>query len=195
MPTGMWRSVRWEGHRLVRYTMTGAVCFLVLTGCAGQEIFRSDASRLRADLSSQHAALVMLGERVDKLERRLATEAQASGQMQQELKDAVEVLLKKALETDTRLANLESARTPPRRAEKPAPTAQQRTSAVNGVAERRSTKISLGMTQEEVRQILGNPVSTENAGEYIFWQYSQLYNQQYVIFEQGNGRVSGWRGL
>jgi len=29
----------------------------------------------------------------------------------------------------------------------------------------------------------------------VFWHYSPMSNQQYVIFETVNGRVSGWRGL
>jgi len=195
MPTGMCQSVRWEGHRLVRHTMTGAMCFLVLIGCAGQEAFLSDVSRLRADMSSQNAALTTLVAHVDELDRRLVADAQASGQLQQELKQAVEVLLKKALETDNRLASLESAHTAAKRPEKPAPEVQQQASAVNGATERRSIKISLGMTQEEVRRILGKPFSAESAGEYIFWQYSPSNNQRYVVFEKGNGRVSGWLGL
>lgn len=195
MPTRMCQSVRWEGPRRVRHTMTGAVCLLMLAGCAGQETFHSEVSRLRADQSSQNAALATLVTRVDGLDRRLAADAQASEQLQQELKQAVEVLLKKGLETEHRLTSLEAGRAGAKRSEKPAPEVRRQAFAANGTAERRSTKISLGMTQEEVRQILGNPISAERAGEYIFWQYAPLSNQRYVIFEQGNGRVSGWRGL
>jgi hypothetical protein len=195
MPTGRCQSVRWEGRRLVQHTMAGAVCVLVLAGCAGQGAFHSEVGQLRADLSSQNAALATLVARVDRLDRRSVADVQASEQLQQELKQAVEVLLKKALETEHRLADLESAQVTRKRSERSVPEVRRQASAVNGAAERRSTKISLGMTQEEVRQILGDPVSAERAGEYIFWQYSPFNNQRYVIFEQGNGRVSGWRGL
>jgi hypothetical protein len=51
------------------------------------------------------------------------------------------------------------------------------------------------MSQEDVRRTLGDPVSIENAGSYIFWQYSQMSNQKYVVFEKASGQVSGWRGL
>ena len=43
--------------------------------------------------------------------------------------------------------------------------------------------------------MLGEPLSIEEAGSYIFWQYSPRSNQQYVVFERANGQVSGWRGL
>jgi hypothetical protein len=54
---------------------------------------------------------------------------------------------------------------------------------------------SLGMTQDEVRRTLGEPISIDNAGAYVFWQYSETRNQKYVIFQKASGQVSGWRGL
>jgi hypothetical protein len=197
MPTRM-DQFRWEERQLVRHMMTGAVWLLVLSGCAGQEAFRSEVTRVSTDQSSQNAALATLAERLDGVERRLNADAQATEQFRQELKVAVQVLLKKALVTDNRLASLESALTAltaAKPSEKAALPAKRRESAVNGVAEPRAPRLSLGMTQEDVRRILGDPVNAERAGEYIFWYYSRLKNQEYVVFEQSNGRVSGWLGL
>jgi TolA-binding protein len=198
MPTRMDRFRWWKGRQLVRQVITGAVWLLALAGCTGQEAFRSEVIRVSTDQSSQSAALTTLAARIDAVERRLHADAHATGQLRQELKEAIEVLLKKALETDNRLASLESALTAlaaAKRSEKAAPPAKRQVSAVNGAAEPRAPRISLGMTQEEVRRILGNPVNAERAGEHIFWYYSHLKNEEYVVFEQSNGRVSGWLGL
>jgi hypothetical protein len=51
------------------------------------------------------------------------------------------------------------------------------------------------MTHDEVRRTLGEPISIDNVGAYVFWQYSEMRNQKYVIFEKASGQVSGWRGL
>jgi hypothetical protein len=51
------------------------------------------------------------------------------------------------------------------------------------------------MTPEEVRGALGDPISTETSDSYIFWHYSRVTNQKYVIFEKGTRQVSGWWGL
>ena len=50
------------------------------------------------------------------------------------------------------------------------------------------------MTQDEVRRMLGDPISIEPVGAYVFWHYSPASNQQYVIFGKMSGQVSGWRG-
>jgi hypothetical protein len=52
--------------------------------------------------------------------------------------------------------------------------------------------LRLGMSQAEVRDLLGEPVSVEDTPTFVFWHYGP---EQYVVFEQGTGRVHGWVGV
>jgi hypothetical protein len=64
-------------------------------------------------------------------------------------------------------------------------------------AGRRTTRghrpgLQLGMSPPEVRDLLGEPVRVEDTPEFAFWHYGP---DQYVVFEQGTGRVHGWVGV
>jgi len=139
--------------------------------------------------------LAQLSARVDALESRQAATESTAQQMQQELSQAVEVLLKKALVKETRQLSRAPGRTPPKDGDllegqaSPLAYEAQRAPSPEG------KHLNLGMTQDEVRRTLGDPVSIEDAGAFIFWQYSRLSNQKYVVFEKASGQVSGWRGL
>jgi hypothetical protein len=191
------RTVR---HRLPQI-MALAIAPLILGSCADLIEFRSDIARLRSDLHANTQILSQLSARVDELERRQAATESASQQTQQELSQAIEVLLKRALIADNRKAIRESGRSQSMEGEKPEKEVQQRPEATQRAAPlgRKSAqgekRLSLGMTQEEVRRMLGEPLSIEEAGSYIFWQYSPRSNQQYVVFERASGQVSGWLGL
>jgi hypothetical protein len=173
---------------------------LGLVGCAQLTDLRADLSRLRADLNAQSALLATLTDRVSALEQRVNASADGGTRLSPEWQQAVEVLLKKALETEARLSQLESARVERRRPDasiKPTPAAAHSKAAnppahANGPVKK---DISLGMTAEEVRRILGEPLCIEEAGPYIFWQYSPVHDQKYVVIDRVGGRVSGWRGL
>jgi hypothetical protein len=52
--------------------------------------------------------------------------------------------------------------------------------------------LQLGMSQAEVRHLLGEPVSVEDTPEFVFWNYGA---EAYVVFDQGTGRVHGWLGV
>jgi catechol 2,3-dioxygenase-like lactoylglutathione lyase family enzyme len=52
--------------------------------------------------------------------------------------------------------------------------------------------LQLGMSQTEVRDLLGAPVSVEATSKFVFWHYGP---EQYVVFEQATGRVHGWVGV
>jgi hypothetical protein len=54
-------------------------------------------------------------------------------------------------------------------------------------------QLSLGMSQDEVRHLLGEPLGIEPVGPYVFWHYSPLRNHQYIIFDNTSGQVLGWR--
>jgi hypothetical protein len=166
-----------------------------LVSCAEFTPLPADISRLQADLHTNSETLTQISARVDQLERRQSIPDHPSGQTSQELTQAIEVLLKKALLTESRLTALESAQLSTRAPEKPAQRARQQPPDPGDTSRREATPLSLGMTREEVRSALGDPVSTELAGSYIIWQYSQENHQKYVIFEDGTGQVWGWWGL
>jgi hypothetical protein len=48
------------------------------------------------------------------------------------------------------------------------------------------------MSQTEVRNLLGEPVSVEDTSKFVFWHYGP---EKYVVFEQATGRVHGWVGV
>jgi hypothetical protein len=94
----------------------------------------------------------------------------------------------------------ESGKSQSKDAEQPENLARQLPAEAQGASARgRNTypggkQLSLGMTQDDVRRMLGDPISIEPVGTYVFWHYSPMSNQQYVIFEKMSGQVSGWRG-
>jgi hypothetical protein len=85
----------------------------------------------------------------------------------------------KALMTEDRQSSREPVKSQSTEAEKPERQARQLPGAVQGTSSRGETSpqgrkwLSLGMTQDEVRRTLGEPSSIENAGAYVFWQYSE----------------------
>lgn len=166
-----------------------------VVGCADRGEIRSEMARLRADLTAHNAAMASLTERVQAIERQVVPPASGAVYTAHEWQQAIEVLLKKALEVDVRLSQLEVMKTAAPPPEKPRPsTPKPAIEAPRYTGERRK-EISLGMVQEEVRRIFGDPLRTEYAGDYIFWHYSSVNNQKYVVFERDGGRVSGWSGL
>jgi hypothetical protein len=186
-------------HWLPR-AMALAITPLALGSCAELVDLRTDIARLRSDLHTNTETLAQLSARVDDLERGQVATDNTMQQKQQELTQAVAVLLKKALVTENRLTIVESRGNQSKGTERPHRQARQPPSETlsaaphgeNSVPERKH--LSLGMTQDEVRRTLGDPLSIENTGAYIFWQYSQMTNQKYVVFEQATGQVWGWRG-
>jgi hypothetical protein len=180
--------------------MALAIAPLALGSCAELVDLRTDIARLRSDLHTNTETLAQLSARVDDLERRQVATDDTMRQKQQELTQAVAVLLKKALVTENRLSIVESRGNQPKGPERLHRQARQQASETlsaaphgeNSVPERKH--LSLGMTQEDVRRTLGDPLSIENTGSYIFWQYSQMTNQKYVVFDQVTRQVWGWRG-
>jgi hypothetical protein len=160
-----------------------------------------DIARLRADLHANTQTLSQLSVRVDELERRQADMESAVRQTQRELSQAIAVLLKKALMTENRQTTRESGKSQSRDTERlerqvrQLPSVAQDSTSRGENAPQARKYLSLGMTQDEVRRTLEEPISIDNAGAYVFWQYLQMRNQKYVIFEKVSGQVSGWRGL
>jgi hypothetical protein len=75
-----------------------------------------------------------------------------------------------------------------------APADEPREAIAAGRRTARSSEPSLhlGMSQSEVRALLGEPVSIEDTAEFVFWNYGP---EAYVVFEQGAGHVHGWVGV
>jgi cell division protein FtsL len=193
-------AMRTTWHRF-HQTMLLLIAPLILASCAELVEFRSDIARLRSDLHANSQILTQLSAQVNELERRQAATESASRQTQYELSQAIEVLLKRSLIAENRRAIGESGKSQSKEAEKPKrealqlPFETQRAISQGRKSSQEEKHLSLGMTQEEVRRMLGEPVNIEEAGSYIFWQYSPMKNQKYVVFERVNGQVSGWRGL
>jgi septal ring factor EnvC (AmiA/AmiB activator) len=185
--------IRTTSHILHRLPLSvaGGIAPLLLASCAELGEFRSDIAHVRSDLRAHTQSLSQLAARVDALERRQADAERTARQTQQNLSEAVEVLLRKALMTENRQAPRESGKSQARQL----PAATEGVSPRGGNAHQGKNHLSLGMTQDDVRLKLGAPLSIEHVGAFVFWHYSAVSNQQYVIFEQVSGQVSGWRGL
>jgi hypothetical protein len=80
------------------------------------------------------------------------------------------------------------------RPQAPAPADEPREPASAGRSTVREHRpgLHLGMSQTEVRHLLGAPVSVEATSKFVFWHYGP---EQYVVFEQTTGRVHGWVGV
>lgn len=192
--TGVARGVTAMRSGLL-HGMALVILALGLVSCAEFTDLRADITSLQSDLNSNSETLAKISARVAELERRQSISDRVSGQAPRELTEAIEVLLKKALVTQSRLTALESAELPSKGAEKPVKQTRQPVPSSDDTASPEATPLSLGMTREEVRRVLGDPISTETAGSYIVWQYSKVNHQKYVIFEKVTGQVSGWWGL
>jgi hypothetical protein len=199
--TPLGRGLRTIGHWLPR-AIALLITPLLLGSCAGVGDLRTDLASLRADLSTHTAALSQLSARVDELEQRQAATDRTVRQTQQdvrqsqrELTQAIEVLLKKALMMERRLTTSGSGRAQSKVTETLDRQARKQPSEAQNAAPLGVKLISLGMTQEDVRRTLGDPISIDHTSSYIFWQYSELSNQKYVVFEKVTGQVWGWRGL
>jgi K+-sensing histidine kinase KdpD len=188
-------------RRRLAYAVAVAITPLLLGSCAELMDSRSDIPDLRSDLQANAQLLSQLSARVDALESRQTNAESTVRQTQQELSQAIEVLLKKALVREDRQITRESGKSQskdiemPEKYARPLASETQRAFSQGGNSTPGGKYLSLGMTQQDVRRTLGDPVSIENAGAYIFWQYSRMSNQKYVVFEKASGQVSGWRGL
>jgi Big-like domain-containing protein len=59
-------------------------------------------------------------------------------------------------------------------------------------AQQSPPRLHLGMSQAEVRALLGEPVSVEETLAFVFWHYGA---EAYVVFDERTGRVHGWLGV
>ena len=183
------------------HAMALAIALVILGSCADLSEFRTDIAHLRSDLHANTQVLSRLSARMDEIERRQGEAESAARQMQQDLSQAIEVLLRKALITEHRRITRDSGKSQSHEHEKPEAQARELSAGGQGTSSRGGTfrpgrkQLSLGMTQDDVRGMLGDPINIEPVGAYVFWHYSPVSNQQYVIFGKMSGQVTGWRGL
>jgi hypothetical protein len=175
-----------QAMKTARHSFLRAVALaigpLMLGSCADLIEFRTDIGRLRSDLHANTQVLSQLSARVNELERHQANAESAARQTQQDLSKAIEVLLRKALMTEDRQITRESGKSQSKDAEKPESQARQLPAATQGASSRGVNsdpgrkQLSLGMTQDDVRRMLGDPISIEPVGLYVFWHYSPMSN-------------------
>jgi hypothetical protein len=173
---------------------------LLLEGCAELTEFRTDITHLRADLQANMRALSQLSARMDELERRQHDAERTARQTEHDLSQAIEVLLRKALISEDRQTTHELSKSWPKEAHNPEDQTGQHPSMRHAMPSRQGNgqpgrnHLSLGMSQDDVRRLFGEPTTVEPVGSYEFWHYSPTSNQQYIIFDKMSGQVLGWRG-
>jgi hypothetical protein len=59
----------------------------------------------------------------------------------------------------------------------------------------RRPRLRLGMTQADVRALLGEPAGVEVVSGFVFWHYGTEEHEQDAVFAQGTGQVQGWLGF
>jgi hypothetical protein len=173
----------------------------LLVGCAELVEFRTDITRLQSDFQANAQALSQLSARMDDLERRQADAESAARQTQQDLARAIEGPLSKAPMTKDRQLSPKSGKSAPKDTERPESRARQHSamgqeaSARGKNSHQEPKQLSLGMNQDDVRRIWGQPINIEPVGPYLFWHYAPMSKQQYIILDKMSGEVLGWRGL
>ena len=175
-----------------------ASALVLLGSCADLREFRTDLSHVRADLHATTKGLSQLSARMDALERRQVEAESAVRHTHQDLSQAMEAL-SKALSPKGPQITRDARKSPSPKPAKPEGQARELSAGGPEAASRGGTsrpgprQLRLGMTQDELRRRLGEPLRIEPTGAYVFWHYSPISNRYYVIFENLSGQVSGWR--
>jgi outer membrane murein-binding lipoprotein Lpp len=188
---------------------------LLLAGCATSnglessniaaqpETVREEINQLRSDIGHLRSYIypyaAQLKERIDTLERRASTgpteialsKESVPPDAYQELKQATEVLLKNALETERRISSLESTRTAGERSEPQSRQVIRPATEIGGTSQHTRREMKHGMTQEDIRTLFGNPTSTAGYSFGTVWHYPGAKS---VTFNTA-GRVTSWYGF
>jgi hypothetical protein len=174
-----------------------ASALVLLGGCADLSEFRTDLSHVRADLHATTQGLSQLSARMDALERRQGEAESAARHTHQDLSQAMEALSKALSPKGPQITRGARKSLSPKPA-KPEGQARELSAGGPEAASRGGNvrpgrrQLRLGMTPDEVRHKLGEPLRIEPAGAYVVWHYAPISTQQYVIFEHLSGQVAGW---
>jgi hypothetical protein len=155
---------------------------------------RTETAQLRSVLRqvedgfwARDAALVQLGERLQALEKDVPILKRPSGRrgplLAIDVLPAINRLAERLYAVERRLATLEGA--PPEPSPSPAP-------AGGGSGRPSGHPLKVGMSPDEVRALLGAPVSVEETPDFLFWHYGP---EQSVVFRRDTERVQGWLGF
>jgi hypothetical protein len=166
------RSARWLRVALLMGLGLGRLAGCTpLTDVASPELGRS-LDDMRQEVAQVRAEMAQLRERLRQVEDRLGARNTPLVQLGKRL-SAVE----------RRLATLEG--TPPKPNRPPAP-------ASRGSNLPSGHRLQVGMSPDEVRALLGAPVSIEETPKFLFWHYGP---EQSVVFRRDTERVQGWLGF
>jgi hypothetical protein len=56
-------------------------------------------------------------------------------------------------------------------------------------------RLQAGISQAEVHNLLGEPVSVDDTPDFVYWQYGTEKYTSYVYFDKDTGRLRGWLGF
>jgi hypothetical protein len=155
---------------------------------------RTETAQLRAVLRqvedgfwARDAALVQLGERLQAVEKDVPILKRPSGPrgplLAMDVLPAIHRLAERLSAVERRLAMPEGA--PPEPSRPPAP-------AGSGRPRPGGHRLQVEMSPDEVRTLLGAPVSVEETPDFLFWHYGP---EQSVVFRRDTERVQGWLGF
>ena len=209
----------------LRAALLVAVCLGGLAGCAtltdvaaptpGKQLdgVREEMGDLRAAVEQLHAAVnqleaglrerdALLGQltaRLHALEQDVVRRARPSGEREVlpaiDLLPAVDSLVQRLREVERRLTSMEAGRPAPSRADAPREQTGEPAAAGSSTARPGRQPLQPGMSQAEVRGLLGAPVSVDDTSDFIYWYYGTTKDTRYIYFDRGTGRVSGWLGF
>jgi hypothetical protein len=156
-------------HKLP-HAVASVSALVMLGSCADLSEFRTDLAHLRSDLHANTEVLSQLSARMDALERRQGEAESAARQTHQDLSQAIEVLHRKSLIPQGRQITRDSGKRPSPKTDKPEGQARELSAGGQGASSRGGNvrpgrrQLSLGVTQDDVRRMLGEPIRSEPVG-------------------------------
>jgi hypothetical protein len=163
---------------------------------AAVEQLHAAVSQLGAGLRERDAVLGQLTARLQALEQDVAKHPRPAGRRAvlaaMDPLPALDGLAQRLQEVEHRLTTLETGRPEANRVEAPREPTRRPAPADRATARQGGPRLQPGLTQAEVRGLLGEPVRVEATPQFVFWYYG---SEAYVVFEQGTGRVYGWLGV
>jgi hypothetical protein len=163
---------------------------------AAVEQLHAAVSQLGAGLRERDTLLGQLTARLQALEQDVAKHPRPAGRREvlaaMDPLPALDSLAQRLREVERRLTAMETRSPEASRVDVPREPTRQPAPAGRATARPGGPRLQPGLTQAEVRDLLGEPVRVEATPRFVFWYYE---HEAYVVFEQGTGRVDGWLGV